>query len=254
MLRQPARSSDFAHVALMARGTDHVEQFAVHRGRRHDPVSATESLQQELAAAIAELHRYQRIIRAIDHRTRNVFQLAAGLLRLQAGELKHEEAAQALRSASRRLVAIASAYTTVAEGEELAAVSLCEHLRRLAIGVADDASQVQLLLELEDIVCSMQVAVPLGLLASEAITNAVQHAFVDGRRGRITLSLRRVDEGTLCMSVADNGVGRPANARRGMGSTLMVELCKQIGGTLVTTASAGQGSKVAVVFPPPLIS
>ena len=55
-------------------------------------------------------------------------------------------------------------------------------------------------------------AVPLALVVSELVTNAVKYAFPDGREGTIRVSLRREEEqggGTLAIAVRDDGVGLP---------------------------------------------
>src|SRR5262249_13017173 len=58
----------------------------------------------------------------------------------------------------------------------------------------------------------MQQAVLLGLILNELVTNAVKHAFPDGRAGRIRVRLKALDP-QLCLSAEDDGVGFDASAQ-----------------------------------------
>jgi len=50
-------------------------------------------------------------------------------------------------------------------------------------------------------------AMPLGLIANEAVTNAFKHAFPGRRKGEIKVSFRHDETGALRLVVRDNGVG-----------------------------------------------
>ncbi|MFM8340111.1 MAG: ATP-binding protein, partial [Fluviibacter sp.] len=49
----------------------------------------------------------------------------------------------------------------------------------------------------------------LSLIATELMTNAIKHAFPDGRAGEISLYLNRIDD-QFHFVVSDNGVGKAA--------------------------------------------
>ena len=78
----------------------------------------------------------------------------------------------------------------------------------------------------------------LGLLIVELTTNAAKHAFAGRSSGRVTIALRRVAKGWLCV-VADDGVGFQAE-RPGRGTTLVRSLVRAMGGRLsVYSSSSG---------------
>ena len=52
-------------------------------------------------------------------------------------------------------------------------------------------------------------AIPTALITAEAVANALEHGFADGRVGRITLGIRRAIEGGLAVTVHDDGHGLP---------------------------------------------
>ena len=71
------------------------------------------------------------------------------------------------------------------------------------------------------------MAVPLGVLANEIVTNAVKHAFPDSRPGRIEVSLRHRGQDVL-LRVRDNGVGDACTAAGGIGKQLINALAGQL--------------------------
>ncbi|MFP4408904.1 MAG: PAS domain S-box protein, partial [Spirochaetaceae bacterium] len=75
-------------------------------------------------------------------------------------------------------------------------------------------------------------AIPLGMIATELVTNALRHAFLGDIRGRILVSLELSgNEATL--RVADNGVGltEPPDSEppHSIGHELVVTLAEQVG-------------------------
>lgn len=91
-------------------------------------------------------------------------------------------------------------------------------------------------------------AIPLALIANEAMINALKYAFPDGRSGRIVVSFREISHKVLRMSISDDGIGMPDERRTGsLGLTLMELLAEQIDGGL--TVRSGTGTTVTVSIP-----
>ncbi len=86
-------------------------------------------------------------------------------------------------------------------------------------------------------------------IVSEAVSNAVRHAFPDGRDGDIWLGLVQ-DRGRFKLTVRDNGVGMtdlPAGQTGGRGR--IENLAHQLGGYARLGSTAYRGGEVSVVFP-----
>jgi two-component sensor histidine kinase len=101
----------------------------------------------------------------------------------------------------------------------------------------------------------MQQAVLLGLIVNELVTNAVKHAFPDGRAGRIRVRLEALNN-QLRVSVEDDGVGfgrRPRSSAdmgdgRGHGQELVRGLTRELDGDL-EFESKTSGSSFRLTFP-----
>lgn len=93
----------------------------------------------------------------------------------------------------------------------------------------------------------------LSLVAHELVSNALSHAFPDGRKGLVRVGLRRIDEANAVFSVVDNGCGYDSAAvgKSTLGLWLIGGLTAQIRGQLTTTQVGGVS--VELEFPAPLL-
>jgi two-component sensor histidine kinase len=97
-----------------------------------------------------------------------------------------------------------------------------------------------------------ELAVPLGLLVTEAITNAYKHAFKDRDSGQIRVEVARDAEDKIVVRVRDNGTGFDPTAESngsGLGRSLIEAFVRQLRGELETKFDGG--TVVEVRFPAP---
>jgi two-component sensor histidine kinase len=92
------------------------------------------------------------------------------------------------------------------------------------------------------------IAIPLGFIANELITNAVKYG-----TGRIVVSLEADREKGYALSVSNDGPRLPEGFdpadRKGVGMRIVRSLVKQIGGELRTgRGDRNQGTRFSVLF------
>jgi two-component system, sensor histidine kinase PdtaS len=92
-----------------------------------------------------------------------------------------------------------------------------------------EVCQVTVDVSCEKIELPVEQAVPIGLIVNELVTNAYKHGFADRATGKVIVRLE-CEEG-LTLLVEDNGKGCPQNAPAGLGSRIIDQLVKQLGGT-----------------------
>ena len=96
----------------------------------------------------------------------------------------------------------------------------------------------------------ISIAVPLGLVVNELVTNALKYAFSGRSEGHIRVSLVR-DGGQVVLLVADDGVGMQGKVQGGgMGVPLLNGLAKSLKGKLEVD-SGPRGTRAHLVFPLP---
>ena len=195
--------------------------------------------QREVAVASSrretQLGLLEKALREIDHRTSNNYQTVLALVLAQSKSAQAPEAKEALLQVADRIRAIAAASTRLAVASQgLQEVRIGEHLDDLCKEIERGLSRdgVSLDCEFEDMVLSADQTVSVSILINELVTNALKHAFPDGRAGTIQVGLKRVGGG-IDLTVEDNGVGLDASGGSrgtGLGKRLIDTFVKQLDG------------------------
>jgi two-component sensor histidine kinase len=169
---------------------------------------------------------------------KNNLQIVSSLLNLQAGRIGDPAAAEEFLSARNRVRALATLHRHLYVQHSFETVSLLPFLTELAnqqFASHNEAPGERLALKLDvaDITISTDQAVSLSLLVTEAMGNAVEHAFPDEARGTVRLSLAE-ENGEVTLVIQDDGIGLPDRGARprGLGLQLMEGFAKQLGGQL----------------------
>jgi two-component sensor histidine kinase len=94
----------------------------------------------------------------------------------------------------------------------------------------------------------METVIPLGIILTEVVLNALQHGFPEGREGTITISLLATGDQGFELIVKDNGVGIPedfdlANPKS-FGLRLVNVFARQMNGTVQINNSGGTEFRV----------
>jgi two-component sensor histidine kinase len=215
-------------------------------------------LRDRLAREQEHVRRKEFLVREVNHRTKNAIAMAAALLGVQADRSGDRGTREALEAAQGRLSLIAEVHELLYQGGAPEAVDFAAYLRRLgpalvaSLEAGPDRVEVLVEVEVEEATWGPDLAIPLGLVVNEAVTNALKHAFPGGRRGRVRIGLRRAGGGAVRLSVEDDGVGLPERRREGgLGLELVEALARQAGGEASVAAAPGGGTAVAVSFPDP---
>jgi len=91
----------------------------------------------------------------------------------------------------------------------------------------------------ENLFFDMDIAVPLGIIVNELVSNSLKHAFTGRTEGEIQIKFQREksenDKSTIyTMTVSDNGVGIPENINieklDSLGMQLVTSLVDQLDG------------------------
>jgi PAS domain S-box-containing protein len=210
---------------------------------------------QELEAANDTLTRLvaerDMLLVEVNHRAKNSLAIAASLLAIQ-GRRQPDPGVKALfEEAQSRLNAMARVHDLLSKSERSQRVDvatyvtdLCEALR--PITESDD--RIRLEAEVETgILVEAATAVPLGIVLTELVTNAVKYAFPDLRSGTIRVQVRRGQQGWVDVLIRDDGIGMSRLREGSLGYGLVRSLVEQIRGEITTRSDAGL--TVTISFP-----
>ena len=192
------------------------------------------------------------LFKEVHHRVKNNLQVICSLVRMQANRVADPAAKSALEDTYNRIFSIGLVHEVLYGDQEAAELDVAVYLNRLCamLDRVYAASERGISLQVEatgslDLVRS----VPVGLLVNELLSNALKHAFPDGRGGTVRLCFSAGDAYELMVS--DDGVGMPANAEEqrtgSLGLTIIRALVQQLGATV--ERGTGPGTTQRIVFP-----
>ncbi|WP_207477764.1 sensor histidine kinase [Arenibaculum pallidiluteum] len=193
------------------------------------------------------------LLREVHHRVRNNMQLILSLLELQATGAGTEARAKLIETAG-RVRSIALTQERLHEGGNFANIDLGDYLRSLArpAGILQERKDIAVTVEAGDISLPLDRTVPLGLIVNELLTNAVRHAFPGGRTGTVRIEALGGVDGTVVVTVTDDGIGLPPDSfpdrPRTLGFRLVRRLCGQAAARIET--ETGGGTRHRIVLPP----
>jgi two-component sensor histidine kinase len=183
------------------------------------------------------MQRQDMLLREVDHRVMNSFQLLSSLLALQRRGAKDAAVVRELELVEQRVHALALVHTRLHRSGGFTDVDVGPYLTELAHDLGSsllpETAQSQLVVQAIDAALPVQSATALGMIAAELVTNAAKHAAVQNPATEIRLVFERTDSGTLRLSVRDNGSGLPAGFdpadSSGLGMRLVKVLARQLG-------------------------
>ena len=202
-----------------------------------------------LAAATMQAQSRDVLLREMQHRVKNSFQIILASISIQKRRYAAGDAQRALDHITSRINAISLAHDQLAPREKGQIVKLSDYLRALCLSIKQQTEGIEVEVQADELELSIDRAVPLGLILNEIATNSIKHAFGPEGGGRITVKLiAGVGYGEARLTVADNGRGIKQHNPTGTGLKLIVALARQIGGT-VNHESSNQGTRTWLTFP-----
>jgi two-component system, sensor histidine kinase PdtaS len=191
------------------------------------------------------------LLREVHHRVKNDLQLVSSLLSMQARRLTDEESIEALSDCQTRVQTIALIHEHMYQSDTLARVPFAKNVTSLAANLFRAASLPQGAVELsvdveDDIILSVDRAIPCGLILNELVTNALKHAFPEGRPGTLHVTFKREDERRVALTVTDDGVGTKVSAKaESLGWRLVTAFADQLHAEVTRTNGVGTSVKIS---------
>jgi PAS domain S-box-containing protein len=209
--------------------------------------------------AMEEIHRLveekELLLREVHHRVKNNMNTMTSLLFLQSNTLTDPVARQALSDAGSRIQSMQVLYDTLHRSSNIQEVSVREYLKTLVdevISVFPSSERVKTVVDLEECLLKTRTMASVGLIVNELITNAMKHAFADGKPGSLEVLARCRDDNGVRITVQDDGSGLPEDFDpdkiNGFGLGLVRMVCDQIAARFSITA-ANPGTCAVIEIP-----
>lgn len=219
----------------------------------------TDDIMRNEASLEDEVHQKEVLLREVHHRVKNNLQLIASIMNMQIRQARTPEAKGLLKGLQERIMSLATIHRGLYQTTGLSdiyAQELLSDITRQTVNIATGPGrQIDVSTDFDDIRLTPDQAVPLSLLLTEALTNAIKYARApNGGRPKLAVSMKREPNGLAVLDVTNTVFEAPAmtgdgvlNTSTGLGAQLLVAFAQQIGGTL-RQAHEAESYRLQVVF------
>lgn len=216
-------------------------------------ITSIKKQQEELNNA---LRTREMLIREVHHRVKNNLQIISSLLMLQSDLIEDERYRDIFQESIDRIRTMSVIHEMLYKSDDLGRIdsreylgTICDNIRKSYV---DESSKITLNIDIDSVLCDVERAILCGLVLNELISNALKHAFPDGRSGSIDVSLKRLDDGMIELSVRDDGIGIPDEIDFEHADTMGLLITynmvtRQLRGTLTVDHENGTG--ILIAFP-----
>ena len=201
--------------------------------------------EQDLKFALAEK---DQLLKEIHQRIRNNLQVISSLINLQTSDVSDPEAQRIVQQTQSRIEALALVHDNLHDSPDHMHIGVEEYVNELVeslfVTYRVPEEQIHYSVNAPGVVIGLDTAVSFGIIISELVTNAIKHAFPNGREGHIALTTVKDDSNRVVVTVKDNGVGIHDKYRSGdersIGLMLVSTLVdRQLNGTMEITNTNG---------------
>ncbi|HTD42011.1 MAG TPA: histidine kinase dimerization/phosphoacceptor domain -containing protein [Mucilaginibacter sp.] len=184
------------------------------------------------------------LLREIHHRVKNNLHTVICLLESQAAYLE-KDALKAIDDSRHRIYAMSLIHQKLYENEDVKTIDINDFVTALVHylqDIYDLNHNITFRLEIAPVLIDTSIAIPIGLIINEAVTNSIKYAFTKNDGGQITIKLAEERE-KIVVIVADNGLGIDLEVlnkpNSSMGLRLIRGLCGDIGGKVLFNNKGG---------------
>ncbi len=206
----------------------------------------------DIEGNLAEAYKHQELLtREASHRVKNSLATVSAMIALQHGKSEDPDVKSALVDVQARINAIAEAHDQLWCHPTIGMVALQNFLQGIIEKLRQQADLHQIEFECVELDLTADRAIPIGLLVTELVTNAIKHAYPEGH-GMVSVGVIIKDD-RLLLTVSDQGVGLPEGtmltdtASQSLGARMIASLARQLDGAL--TVQNGRGTIVSIEMP-----
>jgi len=229
--------------------------FEDHGGRLKETITVVRDISDRIAyeEVLSENARHKEVLlKEIHHRVKNNYSILISLINMQTLASDPGISRDVLKELQGRIRTMSLVHELLYQSDDVDFVEFNKYLNQLilVISTAFKSKPVSIKTHLESCILNIEIAMPLGLIVNEILTNAFKYAFSTEHKGKLWIDLKLLgDESEFhpafshSLSIRDNGPGLPEKfdleTRKSMGSQIIQLLTEQIQGKLVIANNKG---------------
>ncbi|RAI90178.1 two-component sensor histidine kinase [Algoriphagus yeomjeoni] len=184
------------------------------------------------------------LLKEIHHRVKNNLETISSLLTLQIAKIGDPKFKQIMEDTYTRVQSMGMIHLSLYKEGNLKKVEMKEFfngLGRFVFDTFDASDRIRFEANMPPIELDVDVAIPIGLIVNELISNSLKYAFPNQKSGQICVQLLE-KEGNLYLKVSDDGIGIMEDSTikgTGFGRELISLLTRQLDGKMTLVNDEG---------------
>ena len=243
-----------AHNVLEKKVAERTAELAFTNTQLQQEITERKRVEAQIKASLQEK---EVLLKEIHHRVKNNMQVISSLLDLQTRYIEDAPTKEMMQESRSRIRSMALVHEQLYQSENLARIDFSDYVRSLMSYLLQVYRQmvrdVTLDVNVAGVALSIETAVPLGLIIHELVSNALKHAFPNGRSGQIRVHLLSGENDQIGLTVQDNGIGFPKEMvfRRSpsFGMAIITTLVDQLRGEIEVHSQAQSGTRFELTCP-----
>lgn len=175
-------------------------------------ITEQKKIEERVRSALREK---ETLLRELYHRTKNNMQVIMSLINLQIASVPNKKDVLFLNDTKNRIMSMALVHEKLYVSGDLSNVNLKTYVDDLLCALLRsyklENKKIVLVIEVDDMLLSIDTIMPLGLIITELTTNTLKYAFPGNCQGEIRISAHLTQNDEMEMSYSDNGIGFPAD-------------------------------------------
>ncbi|HFA50061.1 MAG TPA: tetratricopeptide repeat protein [Bacteroidetes bacterium] len=192
------------------------------------------------------LREKEVLLKEIHHRVKNNLQVISSLLNLQSRSIIDEQAKAAIKEGQNRVKSMGLIHQSLYQTDIANGMEIGDYIGQLGKSLFDSYNikedKIKFAINAAPLRLDVDTLIPIGLILNELLSNALKHAFPDGREGEIKVNFEK-KENALLLQVKDNGVGmsitNPDKNKNSFGMQLIKAFSKKLNANMEVVEKNG---------------
>ncbi|MDD2644168.1 MAG: sensor histidine kinase [Methanobacteriaceae archaeon] len=209
----------------------------------------SESIEKQ-SALKKSIKERNALLTEVHHRVKNNMQIIISLLSIQSHKIDNLEAKEAIFQTQSRVRSMALVHENLYKNLNFEDMDIFDYINDLVREIKGSyitSKKITFKMDLVKTYINLDIAISLGLIINELLTNSIKYAFEGRDEGTVWVKLSEND-GLFTLIIEDDGIGinNSVSKGTGIGSTLINSLVAQIEGTYAIESK--NGTKVSITF------
>jgi len=185
------------------------------------------------------------LLREIHNRVKNNFTILTSLMTMQRDQTHDSELNRSLTDLQLRVRTMSLVHEQLYKNQEISTIPFDNYLLNLThiISSSFNNDRIQLMTDIRPCQLAIEMALPMGLIINELITNVYKYAFPGNNTGTLWVKLLPGEDDKFSITICDNGIGLPEDftmkSTQSMGTQIVQILIQQVEAKLEVTNTGG---------------